>query len=68
MKLFSLVKTFRGKAISVMIDSYKNCKDKMESLRDSQRKGVKGQVVNYRVEDAPEGASKTPFKPIGWYQ
>lgn len=65
--LYQLVKKYRGKETVVMTDEYKLVNDKKVQLLQSQRKGIRGQRVEYMIREAPPEAEKDPFVPHDMY-
>lgn len=65
--LFNLVKKYRGKEEVVMTGEFKPVNDKKFQLLQSQRKGVKGQRVQYTVVEAAVDDEKEPFVPHDMY-
>lgn len=61
--LYDLIKKCRGKETVVMTDQFRKVNDQMKKLRDCQRKGIKGQRVEYLVRPAPETNEKFKQKP-----
>lgn len=61
--LYHLVQKRRGKEIIVMTGELSKVNDHMKKLRDSQRKGIKGQKVTYFIREAEEEAEKFKKKP-----
>ncbi len=52
--MFKLVQTRRGRETVFMVDSRKKCQDRMAQLRSSQRTGIRGDKVVYRIEPAED--------------
>jgi transposase-like protein len=65
--LYHLIKKHRGKEEVVMTDQFKLVNDRKRQLLSSQRKGVKGQRVEYIVLEAKEGEEKKPWVPHDIY-
>ena len=64
--LHNLIKKYRGKETIVMTDEYKKVNDKKKQLLDSQRKGIKGQRVEYLIKETTE-TEKKPWIPVDFY-
>jgi hypothetical protein len=65
--LYNLVKKFRGKESVVMTDQFKLVNDKKAHLLQSQRKGIRGNRVEYFVRPADPEQEKEPFVPHDMY-
>lgn len=61
--LYNLIQVRRGKQTVVMAGDLPSVRDRMRQLRASQRNGIRGSAVAYRVEPAPEGAEKFKQPP-----
>lgn len=61
--LYNLIQTRRGKQTIVMTDSLPKVNNRMNTLRTSHRKGIKGDKVNYSVAPADEADDKFKKKP-----
>ena len=53
--LYNLIKRWRGKEAVVMTDQLPKVNDYKKKISSSQRKGVKGQRVEYFIVPAEEG-------------
>ena len=63
--LYDLVQRRRGKETVVMTDELSKVNDRMKTLRKCQRKGIKGNRVEYSVRPSQE-AAKYKQKPHGY--
>lgn len=61
--LYDLVQKRRGKETVVMTDELPKVNSRMKTLRQSQRRGVKGDKVEYSTRPAEEGNEKFYQKP-----
>jgi hypothetical protein len=52
--LFNLIEKRRGEETIVMTDVFKKVRNRMEQLRKSHRKGIKGDKVSYRICQSSE--------------
>jgi len=63
--LYNLIKTYRGKDEIVMTDSLPKINNRLKTLRQSQKNGVKNQKVTYTVSPASEDEDKFKKKKGG---
>lgn len=64
MTLYHLIKRFRGKETIAMTDQLRKVNNYKKRMEDSQRKGVKGQRVEYKIVKAEEDENeKFKMKP-----
>jgi hypothetical protein len=65
--MYALQKTYKGKTEIIMVDTYAKVNSRKRVLEQSQRKGIKGNRVDYLVVEADEEADKKKFKPVGYH-
>ena len=61
--LRNLIQIRAGKRTVVMTDSLPKVRDRMKTLRKSHRRGMKGDRVEFVIENAEEDAEKFKQKP-----
>jgi hypothetical protein len=67
--LYNLIKKWRGKEEVMMTDELTKVNDRMKTLKKSSRKGVKGQRVEFFIQEAAEDDEKfrkEPHYPNQW--
>ena len=65
--LYHLVKKYRGTETVVMTDQLTKINNRKKQLSASQRKGVRGQKVEYSIRPAEEESEKKEWVPHDMY-
>lgn len=63
--LYNLIQKRKGKETVVMTDELPKVNDRLDTLRKSLRKGIKGQKVTFLVRPAVDGEEKNRLEPHG---
>ena len=61
--LYNLIKKYRGKSMAVMTDQLAKVRSYKQQIASSQRKGVKGQRIEYEIAPADVEEYKKYKKP-----